>query len=183
MSRGIHVFGSASMGALRAAELEAFGMEGIGIIFGWYCDGVLENDDEVAVVHGPSATGYQLGSDAMVNIRQTLRKAEILEVISTESRISLEKIGKELFYPDRNYSVLLRSAADGGLPEAELMRLRMPSTSTSQRACIYKSRSSARLMVSAVAIAFLAGLSRGRRSQLGGIFALGQRSRWQHGWP
>src|SRR5205809_7899489 len=71
MSRGIHVFGSASMGALRAAELEAFGMEGIGIIFGWYRDGVLENDDEVAVVHGPSATGYQRGSDAMVNIRQT----------------------------------------------------------------------------------------------------------------
>ena len=30
MTQGIHVFGSASMGALRAAELEAFGMEGVG---------------------------------------------------------------------------------------------------------------------------------------------------------
>src|SRR6516165_742713 len=33
MSRGIHVFGSASMGALRAAELEVFGMEGVGAVF------------------------------------------------------------------------------------------------------------------------------------------------------
>ncbi|HEX8898648.1 MAG TPA: TfuA-like protein [Chthoniobacterales bacterium] len=124
MSRGIHVFGSASMGALRAAELEAFGMEGIGIIFGWYRDGVLEDDDEVAVVHGPSTTGCQLASEAMVNIRQTLCKAEMLEVISRKSRLSLEKIGKKLFYPDRNYSILLRSGAERGLPEAELTRLR-----------------------------------------------------------
>ena len=33
MDQGIHVYGSASMGALRAAELHAFGMEGVGTIF------------------------------------------------------------------------------------------------------------------------------------------------------
>ncbi len=33
MSQGIHVFGSASMGALRAAEIAAFGMTGVGEIF------------------------------------------------------------------------------------------------------------------------------------------------------
>src|SRR5439155_25574779 len=38
MSRGIHVFGSASMGALRAAELASFGMEGVGTIFEFYRD-------------------------------------------------------------------------------------------------------------------------------------------------
>ncbi len=36
MAEGIHVFGSASMGALRAAELHAFGMRGIGPIFEAY---------------------------------------------------------------------------------------------------------------------------------------------------
>jgi len=41
MSRGIHVFGSASIGALRAAELAAFGMEGVGTIFEFYRDGML----------------------------------------------------------------------------------------------------------------------------------------------
>src|SRR5215471_16759549 len=35
LTQGIHVFGSASMGALRAAELHEFGMRGIGRIFEW----------------------------------------------------------------------------------------------------------------------------------------------------
>ena len=52
MSQGIHVFGSASMGALRA-ELCPFGMVGVGRIFEAYRDGELEDDDEVAVIHGP----------------------------------------------------------------------------------------------------------------------------------
>ena len=33
ISQGIHVFGSSSMGALRAAELQAYGMVGVGRIF------------------------------------------------------------------------------------------------------------------------------------------------------
>jgi hypothetical protein len=124
MSRGIHVFGSASIGALRAAELAAFGMEGAGTIFEFYRDGMLEDDDEVAIAHGPREVGFVAGSEAMVNIRETLRKAERDSVISTELRTSLEKIGKELFYPDRSYPVLLRCAFECGMPERELVRLR-----------------------------------------------------------
>src|SRR5262245_31018092 len=66
MAEGIHVFGSASMGALRAAELAAFGMRGIGRIFAAYRTGVFEpyreggfeDEDEVAIVHGPADGGY-----------------------------------------------------------------------------------------------------------------------------
>ena len=62
IQQGVHVFGAASMGALRAAELAPFGMRGVGRIFEAYRDGVLpgsgdepfEDDDEVAVVHGPA---------------------------------------------------------------------------------------------------------------------------------
>ena len=72
MAEGIHLFGSASMGALRAAELHPFGMRGIGRIFEAYRDGELEDDDEVAVIHGPPETGYLALSEAMVNIRETL---------------------------------------------------------------------------------------------------------------
>src|SRR5215467_11177439 len=39
LSEGIHVFGAASMGALRAAELASFGMQGVGQIFTAYRDG------------------------------------------------------------------------------------------------------------------------------------------------
>jgi hypothetical protein len=124
MSRGIHVFGSASMGALRAAELAAFGMDGVGTIFESYRDGILEDDDEVAIVHGPAEVGFRSRSEALVDIRQTLRKAEQVGIISKELRTALERIGKELFFPDRNYRVLLRCAFERGLAEADLQRFR-----------------------------------------------------------
>jgi len=76
MKEGIHVFGSASMGALRAVELEAFGMEGVGAVYEAFRSGELEDDDEVAVVHGPAETGYLSVSEAMVNIRFTLARAQ-----------------------------------------------------------------------------------------------------------
>ena len=60
---------------------------------------------------------FVAGSEAMVNIRQTLRKAERLGVISTELGAALEKIGKELFYPDRrlfsNSSLCVRAWTAG----------------------------------------------------------------------
>lgn len=124
MSRGIHVFGSASMGALRAAELMAFGMEGVGEIFEHYRDGILQDDDEVAIAHGPAEAGFAAASEAMVNIRRTLHEAELNWIISTELRKALEAIGKKLFYPDRTYLLLLRSAREAGLPETEIARLR-----------------------------------------------------------
>src|SRR5439155_6455835 len=57
MSRGIHVFGSAGVGALRAAELAPFGMEGVGKVFEAYRDATLEDDDDVTVMYGPAEAG------------------------------------------------------------------------------------------------------------------------------
>ena len=135
MSCGIHVFGTASIGALRAAELLPFGMEGVGAVFELYRDGIFEDDDEVAVAHGPAETGFVSASEAMVNIRQTLRKAERLGIISTELRVSLEKIAKELFYPDRSYSTVLRHALEKGSPQAELTSLQqwLPNNRVNQK--------------------------------------------------
>ncbi len=120
MSQGIHVFGSASMGALRAAELAAFGMAGVGEIFRAYQDGTLEDDDEVAVVHGTREDGFCTLSDAMVNIRQTLLRAEADGVLNPPVRLTLERIAKELDYPERSYTRVLELAAQSGLPASEL---------------------------------------------------------------
>ena len=46
LEQGVEVYGAASMGALRAAELCAFGMQGVGAIFEGYRDGVILGDDE-----------------------------------------------------------------------------------------------------------------------------------------
>jgi hypothetical protein len=124
MAEGIHVFGSASMGALRAAELHGFGMHGVGRIFEAYRDGELEDDDEVAVIHGPPETGYLALSEAMVNIRPTLAAAEAAGIIGAGSRAALFRSAKRRFYQDRSYAHLLGAAADRSVPPDELEALR-----------------------------------------------------------
>ena len=124
MTQGIHVSGSASMGALRAAELAPFGMRGVGTIFEAYRDGVLEDDDEVALTHGPEDTGFRALSEPMVNIRRTLADAEAAHVLSVDTRAALERIAKALFYPERSYLRILRLGAERGLRPTELAALR-----------------------------------------------------------
>ncbi|WP_437896999.1 TfuA-like protein [Sorangium sp. So ce124] len=124
MAQGIHVFGSSSMGALRAAELSAFGMEGVGAIFEGYRDGLIEDDDEVAVVHGPADSGFRAGSEAMVNLRRTFDAAAAAGVITAATRDALTAIAKSLYYPDRAYPVILDAASRHGVPQGELASLR-----------------------------------------------------------
>ncbi len=124
MSRGIHVYGSASMGALRAAELHDFGMIGVGTVFEAYRDGVLTDDDEVAVRLGAEETGYRPLSEAMVNIRATLHAAEAAGVLTLRTRLALERFAKALYYPERSYEALLAAGMDAGTDDVELGRLR-----------------------------------------------------------
>ena len=120
MAQGVHVFGSASMGALRAAELATFGMEGVGRVFDAFRSLELEDDDEVAILHGGADVGYRTGSEAMVNIRATLAAAAHCGTIREETRESLIGIAKQTFYPDRSYPSLLLAARARGLPADEL---------------------------------------------------------------
>jgi len=99
---GIAVFGAASMGALRAAELAPFGMVGVGAIFEAYRDGVYTDDDEVAVLHGPAAEGFRARSDAMVNVRATVARAVEAGVIGAESAREVIQCAKETFYQERS---------------------------------------------------------------------------------
>ena len=132
MAEGVHVFGSSSMGALRAAELAPFGMHGVGRIFEAYRDGRLasydgelfEDDDEVAVMHGPAEEGFVSLSEAMVNVRCTLEVAVEAGIISPGTRNALVQLGKTLFYPDRSYPRLLTMGAERGLPVDEMDALR-----------------------------------------------------------
>lgn len=124
ISQGIPVFGSASMGALRAAELHAFGMCGIGRIFEAFRDGLIEDDDEVALVHGPAEADFVPLSEPMVNIRATLERAEGEGILSRRTRLALEAFAKALHFPRRSWSALLDPAAAHGVAEAEIAALR-----------------------------------------------------------
>lgn len=124
MKEGVRVYGAASMGALRAAELHPFGMEGVGAIYEAYVDGRLEDDDEVAVTHGPAEIGYPILTEAMVNIRRTLSDAFAARVITEPVRRTLEDWAKDLSYRERTYARLFKMAADHQLSPREIAALR-----------------------------------------------------------
>jgi hypothetical protein len=115
MAQGIEVYGASSMGALRAAELHPFGMHGVGEIFNAYRDGVYEDDDEVAVLHGPVEMDYRPLSLPMVNARATIQAAVTSEVIHSNFAAELITIGKAIFYQERDWRAIFRQAAEQGL--------------------------------------------------------------------
>lgn len=129
LSRGVHVFGAASMGALRAAELESFGMIGIGKVFEGFRAGALPpfdglcGDDEVAVVHGPAESGYVVATDALVNIRCTLEAARSDGVIDETVASALLERARALHFPERTYARVLELAREHGTSEPALQRL------------------------------------------------------------
>jgi hypothetical protein len=122
MTQGAAVFGSASMGALRAAELAAFGMRGVGRIFELFSTGELEDDDEVAIAHASAEYEFQPLSEAMVNIRATLDRAERERVVKPAARQTIETIAKALYYPRRAYPTILEQARERGVDTEEVER-------------------------------------------------------------
>jgi hypothetical protein len=120
LGQGVQVFGAASMGALRAAELHPFGMRGVGRVFEWFRDGVLEDDDEVAVVHGPADTGYREQSVAMVNVRDAIASAIDSGVLRADAGAAIVAAAKGLYYADRNYPAIVSAARAQGVEDAAL---------------------------------------------------------------
>jgi hypothetical protein len=123
MAQGIHVYGSASIGALRAAELHTFGMVGIGRVFEAFRGGVLCDDDEVAVLHGPEELGYPTVTEAMVNIRAALDHEVANGLLDPALAACLVEIAKSLFYKERHWDAILRIASARGVPSAVLAAL------------------------------------------------------------
>jgi hypothetical protein len=124
MAHGIHVFGAASMGALRAAELAPFGMIGVGEVFEAFRSGDLSDDDEVAVAHATAEFEYRPLSDAMVSLRASFRAAAAAGVITEATAARLERIAKQMPYADRRKETVLRAAAESGADGDQLRALR-----------------------------------------------------------
>lgn len=123
LSRDIPVFGSSSMGALRAAELQRFGMVGCGWVFERFASGELEDDDEVAVAHAAAEDEYRAGSEAMVNLRATMDFALARRAVSPELCRSFLTAAKALFYPERSHQRVLRELRDADDEREGLDRL------------------------------------------------------------
>jgi hypothetical protein len=102
--KGTVLYGSSSLGALRAAELSKYGMIGVGKIYDLFRRGVLDSDDEVAV----SFTDYSsYKSEALIDIRYNLFLAEKKSVINNETKKHILKVSRNIYFPYRTYDDIL----------------------------------------------------------------------------
>lgn len=110
LKKGVILVGGASMGALRASELDDFGMVGIGKVYHDYREGVIESDDDVAVVINPE-TLEQL-SEALISMNYTFKAAMNEGVIDEADFKTLVDTAKSIYYPKRTYNRVFK---DSGL--------------------------------------------------------------------
>ena len=115
LHRGSPVYGTGSLGALRAAELFRQGMIGWGMIYRWYRRTPLADDDAVAVAMGPVELGAPALSDALINIRLSLRQAEREGMVRAAIRRSLVTRAASTYFMDRSYERLLEDARHEGM--------------------------------------------------------------------
>lgn len=128
LDSGVAVFGGASMGALRAAELSRHGMVGVGRIFGWYRDGVVQGDDEVALLHAGAELGYRPLTLPLVNVRRAAELAVEAGFLTKREARALVAAGAAIFYQERTWKRLLAAGSPGLRPAlASKLRALFPS--------------------------------------------------------
>lgn len=91
---GLEIWGAASMGALRAAELDAFGMKGHGRIYEMYKNEEVEGDDEVAIVYSKYNNAQTI---PLINIRLTLERLNDID-----KDVVLNSM-RSIFYAERTW--------------------------------------------------------------------------------
>jgi TfuA protein len=121
LERGVRVFGAASMGALRAVELERFGMQGVGRVFRLFRAGILDAEDEVALAYDPES--YVCISDPLVNTRYALRAAVKEGVLTRSEAKAVIELVKTTYFPQRTRKLLLGVAGEvlGGTRAEKLL--------------------------------------------------------------
>lgn len=115
LDKGIKVIGASSMGALRASELDLYGMEGVGEIYRLYKSGELISDDEVALTFDPFT--FAPLSEPLVNIRHNLLVASRTGVLDQESCDLILASAKLLYFPERTWEEIIELS--GISPEAK----------------------------------------------------------------
>lgn len=108
LNQGIKMVGGSSMGALRASELDEWGMIGVGKVYEAYKSGEIESDDDVAVVFDPET--YEQLSEALVSMNYNFKRACEEGVISPEELKILYETAKSIYYPKRTYIRVLNDS-------------------------------------------------------------------------
>ncbi len=132
LEQGARVFGSSSMGALRASECYRFGMIGIGKIFDQYRTGIRVADADVAVLHGPAALKYVPITVALVDAEAIFSRLLGAGTISGLERTLLVDASRALGFRDRTWHNII-SAVDLSASRSEAILNMLTETNVSQK--------------------------------------------------
>ncbi|MEV4000555.1 TfuA-like protein [Streptomyces halstedii] len=105
MGRGVRLIGAASIGALRAAELDRFGMLGVGAVYSAYADGAITGDDEVAVGQAPDGE-FRALTWPVVGLRHVLQLARSAGVVDGDRAARLLAALRGVYYPQRTLAAV-----------------------------------------------------------------------------
>ncbi|HSL83540.1 MAG TPA: TfuA-like protein, partial [Thermoanaerobaculia bacterium] len=129
LQAGVRVLGAASLGALRAVELERHGMVGVGRVFERFRSGELEGDDEVALLHAPAERAFRPLTVALVELREAVDGLVREGLLRESAGADLVAAVKGLAFSDRSLDRVRALAADampGAAAETLLRRLEAP---------------------------------------------------------
>jgi ribosomal protein S12 methylthiotransferase accessory factor len=104
--RGVVIYGSSSMGALRAVEVP--GVIGIGRVYEMYRSGLIERDDEVAVLF--DADTYRPLTVPLVNVRYAVTRLVNSATITPDAGADLVEAATRLHYTERTYRNILQAS-------------------------------------------------------------------------
>jgi hypothetical protein len=110
LSRGVAVLGAASMGALRAAECAAFGMQGVGGIFEDYAAGRRTADADVALAYGPAGLDYAPLSLPLVDAEATVAELRRRRLLPAKDCAAMARAAADMHFSLRSFEAMAREA-------------------------------------------------------------------------
>ena len=111
LSEGVRIFGASSIGALRAAEMDGFGLTGVGAVYRAYARGTIVGDDEVALIHAASDWDWRPLSLPLVDVRATLCKLRKRGLLGGGEARALLTAATEIHYIDRTWAAIAAAAS------------------------------------------------------------------------
>lgn len=111
---GARIWGAASMGALRAAELQDFGMQGVGAIYEDYVSGRRTRDSDVAVLQAPAEDGHRALTLALASVEYALRELVSLGVMGPSCGDAILVIAERAHFTERSFVFLRERASEIG---------------------------------------------------------------------
>ena len=118
INEGVEVIGTSSLGALRAAELDAYGMIGSGEVYS-YMKQDLHDDSEVALIHELSTSQYRPLTLAHVEVIFWIRYCLGQELITESQAKGVIEISSKIFFEKRTKKFLSRVISES-FPEISI---------------------------------------------------------------